>query len=537
MSVRRSQKAFGIDDFALVLSPPDGAYPSVDASSAKRRFAPTDLAAWAMLVIVAALPFFYGGTRLWTQQWLFFAVVGTFVLWAVGLGLEGRRIRSPKLLLWAVSALLVQGWCTALFMQQAPLDGFSVWHIGRLIARWSTSVTVRTPLEAMMLPTATLLTIVMISDVADRTHWKRRFVSVMILAAVGVVAVGLAQNMSHARGIYWEKSPAMPGAFFGPFFHHTAAGAFINLGWMLAVAGALYAVLAKSDDDRGPRWRALFYIGAASVLAVGHLGHVSRMPQVIGLVVGVGLLVMFRPWRASAEGRKTMFRWGLVGVAGLAVLLAISGSRLGAIMDRWEILFGGERVYRAQMPPPPVAEWQGLVRDDLHIPYDHSGYLFADRGAAYVLAWRTIQETPWLGYGPGGWTAAAAEHSADPFIRTFYLYVQFTHEDYLQTLVEWGFVGGVFWAIVVIWPQVAVWRRQFRVRDGPSAGTEGNLCRLGAAAALLAMGIQACYDFPWQIGANQFYGAVLLGICWTRSSESTSRPRKSLDRAKPPGAS
>jgi hypothetical protein len=508
----------------------------VDASSAKRRFAPTDLAAWALLFIVAVLPFFYGGTRLWTQRWLFCAVGAVFVLWIAGVILEGRKIRTPKLLLWAVVALLAQGWTAAFFLSQQPLDEFSLWHIGRLLVRWSTSVVVRTPVEAMMLPTAALLAVVMVSDLADRTHWKRRFITTMILSAVGVVIIGLMQNMSHARGIYWERSPAMPGAFFGPFFHHTAAGAFINLGWMLAVAGALHAVLKTSDDDRVARWRTFFYIGSASVLAVGHLGHISRMPQVIGLAIATGLLVMFRPWRASKETKKTMMRWGVAGGLGIAVLLFVSGSRLGAIVDRWESLFG-EPVRRVQKAPPPVVEWPKLVRDDLFIPHDHSGYVFSDRGAAYVLAWRAIQESPWLGYGAGGWTAAASAHSVDPFLRTFYLYVQFTHEDYLQTLVEWGLVGGVFWGIVVIWPQVAVWRRQFRVRGGPAVGTEGNLYRLGAAAALMAMGLQACYDFPWQIGANQFYGAVLLGICWTRSSDSGSGMRKTLDGAKSPGAS
>lgn len=387
-----------------------------------------------------------------------------------------------------------------------------------------------------MLPTAALLAVVMISDLADRTHWKRRFVMTMILSAVGVVIVGLMQNMSHARGIYWEKSPAMPGAFFGPFFHHTAAGAFINIGWMLAVAVALHAVLVPAGEGKAARWRTFFYIGSASVLAVGHLGHISRMPQVIGLAIAAGLLAMFRPWRAPVETRKAMMRWGFVAVLAVVGVLAVSGNRLGAIMSRWESLFG-ERVYRVQAPPPPMSEWPKLVRDDLFIPHDHSGYVGSDRGAAYVLAWQAIQEAPWLGYGPGGWTAAASAHSVDPFLRTFYLYVQFTHEDYLQTLVEWGFVGGVFWAVVVIWPQVTVWRRQFRVRDGPAGGTEGNLYRLGAAAALMAMGIQAVYDFPWQIGANQFYGAVLLGICWTRASDSGQRTRKTLDGEMAAGAS
>src|SRR5690606_5708311 len=157
-------------------------------------------------------------------------------------------------------------------------------------------------------------------------------------------------------------------------------------------------------------------------------------------------------WRMLGEVRGLRVATAAVVIIAAASMTLFGATRLDRIADRWEQFrqakFGAPSS-SAIAEPPPVEAWPRLVRDDLFIPSDHRTYPLGDRGAAYATALAAIKDRPWFGWGPGGWTAAAAAHSSDPFIRTFFLFLQFTHQDYLQTCVEWGLIGAAGWALLV----------------------------------------------------------------------------------------
>src|SRR5690606_19992929 len=76
-------------------------------------------------------------------------------------------------------------------------------------------------------------------DLARSPTWRSAIAWVMLLSGGAVALLGLLQNATRADGVYWDGSVRMPGAFFGTFFHHTSAGAYLNTVWPLGFALAL----------------------------------------------------------------------------------------------------------------------------------------------------------------------------------------------------------------------------------------------------------------------------------------------------------
>jgi O-antigen ligase len=347
-----------------------------------------------------------------------------------------------------------------------------------------------------------------LAHLARTPAWRTGIAWAMLLAGAAVALLGLLQNATRARGIFWNDSVQMPGAFFGTFFHHTSAGAYLNSVWPLGFALALGAIRRNTESARV---RILIYgsLVCSALILCAHSGHVSRLPQVIAIVVLVAFTFWAGLWRAFGQIRGLRF-----AVAGLTALLLIAvlgfgATRLREINARWNLLeWTGLRGGNAAAPAAPVEDWPNLMRDDLFVPSQHGEYPLGDRGAAYATAVAAIKERPWFGWGPQGWTAAAAALSNDPFIRTFYLMVQFTHSDYLQTCVEWGLIGAAGWALLIPASVVNAFRR---LGSHPSHDFVG----AAAASALVAVLVQSLIDFPLQIPAVFFNVIALSALAWS----------------------
>ena len=123
-----------------------------------------------------------------------------------------------------------------------------------------------------------------------------------------------------------------------------------------------------------------------------------------------------------------------------------------------------------------------------------------------MFGWRAalsaIADRPLTGHGPANWIGAASQHSDDPFVRTFYQFLQFTHQDPLQTAVEWGIPAALALWAVLVGSIVSVFRLQ---RRPPLA--------LAAACALAALLLQSQLDFPLQIPALALHAVVLAALC------------------------
>ena len=156
------------------------------------------------------------------------------------------------------------------------------------------------------------------------------------------------------------------------------------------------------------------------------------------------------------------------------------------------------------------------MRGDLMVPTNNRGGLLGVRQIAYGSAGTAILARPWFGHGPANWMGAASEYCDDPMVRTFFQFVQFTHQDLLQFAVEWGLVGTIgWWGLLAGGP---LWVLLFRATQRPP-----HPIRVGASIALAAVLLQAQWDFPLQMAVLTLNAAVLAGLC-SSSCEMEDQP-------------
>jgi hypothetical protein len=156
----------------------------------------------------------------------------------------------------------------------------------------------------------------------------------------------------------------------------------------------------------------------------------------------------------------------------------------------------------------PESAWPALIRDDLFIPHTSQGGWFGDRGESWRTALRSIAERPFTGHGPGNWMGAASHHTDDPFVRTFFQFLQFTHQDLLQFAVEWGVPATLGWWSLLVGALVVV------VRVPHWLSPLHRQLGIAAACGLAAVLLQAQVDFPLQMPAVALNIIVLAALCW-----------------------
>jgi O-antigen ligase len=79
------------------------------------------------------------------------------------------------------------------------------------------------------------------------------------------------------------------------------------------------------------------------------------------------------------------------------------------------------------------------------------------------------------------------------------------HNDYLQYLIEWGWVGGILWALLVgsvVWRGITAYRK----------GTADRLLTIACLAAIAGVLLHALADWPLQVASLQLDVAVYLAI-------------------------
>lgn len=481
----------------------------------------------ALTLIVALAPLAYACTRPGPLHWLSWALHGVAILWILALAIERRAPGGPRVAVAAAGLFIAYVWVRLWCFDPEPISDFTLQHFARIYNRWPESVIVRTPRTIALLSSALAAGFLVAMDLTRRTPWRRALLYTMVGAGCAVVMIGLLQNATQAPGIFWETpNRDMPSRFFGTFYHFTSAGAFINLTWPIAASMSLYAFKRHAADGQ-PLTPAAAWAGVALLLLLGHVGHVSRFPQVLAAVTLLGLLIYYRPLAYARSAGKSMGAIAVVAIVlcGVGFWVLQRSGRISDIAARWEMvnIFPTNRLAAT---PPPRAVWPQLMRDDLVVWHDHSSYFLGERGAAYTFAWECLWRQPVLGFGPGGWLSAVSQYSEDPLIATFYHFLQFTHEDYLQTLVEWGLVGGALIGLLVFGALRSGIHRIRVDAKRPIGRPEVPAQIVGALAALFAVLAQALIDFPLQIPANALYACILLAVCWS-SAPAARRPASS----------
>jgi O-antigen ligase len=456
-----------------------------------------DAPRWVLLAALVFAPWFYGGTTeegIVATTWCLTAAV---VLWIAGIAVrrwrapegEERRPLVPVLLVMACALLLILGWWMALNAKAVYDPDLAMFvRLPNIAPRLPGSVDQAVSAAWMWRGTALLGSVCMVAHACRNPVWLMRVCTVVGATGGSIALLGLLQKASRAPMIFWREVDPPVTTFFATFYYHGNAGAFISMTLPVTIGLALRAFGGKGGPFARAVWSALAVI---SVIAA--FGNTSRMGHAValGVVLVVTVVLFLRSRRVSGR-----INWITALIAGTALLLV------------------GYAVTETAGVEHSLGRWE------------HAGEIIP-LDARWVVAKAALQALPeagWFGFGPGSFhvvfpylTGATGEGRLGGFWRHL-------HQDYLQTMLEWGWIGAAAWAVLFLGGlAVAVrsWMSAKRITWRPRQRILLPLVALGLGAVAL----HGAVDFPLQVVSIELYAAVYLGICWS-SGEWEGESRK-----------
>jgi hypothetical protein len=399
------------------------------------------------------------------------------------LGNARQFARLPPILMLALMAILIEGWAMTLNSRSlfAPASGFFA-PIEQPLGGGPGSVERDLSWEAMARLTGMSGALVLAVSLGRFHRWRSRFVTTMILTGVSIVLLGCWQRWTRAGDIFWSTSRHLD-YFFATYRNVTNAGEYLNVVLPLAAVAALNAVLKCALP-----FRKAGAISALTLLIAGSFVSGSKIAPLLTGVLGVVFLAL-----QAKELRQIRVPTRLISLTSLTIIgalaLIIYGSGLGVMTDRWHRLFhdadGG------------VTLTHRLVMDRTCL-------------AAVPTAGA-------LGFGPGTFEAVFPSLPQEQALSGFWLYA---HNDYLQTWLEWGWVGTGAWSVYLFGAMAAL------VRGLSQNGwrTADRALAAGLLTALFGIALMALIDFPLQIASIQLQVAVIAGMGWSSLTWPRANP-------------
>jgi hypothetical protein len=434
-----------------------------------------DLLGWWLVVLLVFAPWAYGTTFPDTKHWLAEALCALGPLFVVSLIVRRRWPRVNWVSILLSFAVLGYGWFMTWNAKLVYDPDLFYFHPGSPPMPWlAGTVDQQTSATQMWLITGLVCAFWVAADLSAHERWRSRFWLVLSLTGVSIVVLGLAQRLTNAPGIFWRLDLDCGPSFFATYRYHANAGAYINIIFPLVAAQCIASFRSKSRELMRPFW----FLATVAVL-VSAFVNVSRAASVITLC----LFILFAAHQLFEVCRTRRLKGkGLIVV--LAVLAVVA---VGVLV--WVVGFGAS--YQRWVDPR-----YNIANDARFTAYD-------------VIKQQLIPVTGWWGLG------AATFHLVFPFFTSGYGkqimgYWEYAHEDYLQTLIEWGFCGTVLWGLFFgnnflrgFW---AFLNRQ-RIWDG-STRAFAMACLLSVASVLA----HGAIDFPMQIASLQLYTCVVLAL-------------------------
>jgi hypothetical protein len=437
-------------------------------------------ARWIFFAALVYAPWAYGATTSASINVTNWVLLAALVLWGAELLTTGRRPDLPPVLLILTAALLCVGGWMVLNAKSIYDSEFSLFVPLRNFAPPLTGSVDYANSAAWMVRGALLLgTILFVSDLSQSSRWLLRLWYVIGLVGGSISFLGLLQKATGAQMIFWRPPPPPEfgvTTFFATYFYHGNAGAFLNLVWPLSAGLVIRGFTRQSRPGMRALWTIVFVITIAGVLA-----NTSRMAQVVALVLLVVIGLHFGPGllRRLPGAQKS------VAIAGaLALVFALIALAQATHLEQ------------------PLNRWQSVSE---HIPTDA-------RWQASRVALGALPGAGLFGFGPGTFRVVFPGYNIESGLAVRGSW-RFLHEDYLQTVLEWGWLGSSLWALL-FFGGITVGILSYRRYAMRSWMPRSCVMQPVAIIALAGVAIHALVDFPFQIESIQLYVATYLGVCW-----------------------
>lgn len=402
----------------------------------------------------------WGGTRPWTGELIAWILSIASLLFVVSTAITGDWRQLDKIAVACVLLIVVPGWVGVLNLVRLPL--------------LPASFSVHLSFTAVILAGGMLGSLLICLDLASSRTWRRRFWITLCLTGAGMVVLGIVQRLTNAQAIFWSLSEYHGGFFFSVFRYHANAGAFMNLVIPMTAGLAVRSFL-KKEFTGGTFWTASLLLTVAAAFV-----NVSRAAQAVTLLlVTVMMLMLANRFRGALPGSHVAW------IVSLLILPALLVS-----------IFGASKT---------LARWnRGIPLGGI----ENGSFFDTDRGLTYrSIVFHLLPRSGFWGSGPGTFEPVFAE-----VIREDSLPVKgrwdFAHNDYLQTLSEWGVIP--FLALLTL--GCAAVTKGFRLWCSKGEGSSTALMGWGGALALSGLMLHALVDFPLQIPSIQLFSSVIAGL-------------------------
>jgi hypothetical protein len=453
-------------------------------------------AGWSIVLALIYAPLAFGSIPPSTLAGLEGILALATLFWATDALLNRTLPRLPPILLLCCGWLLVQGW-------------FMAWNAHGAYARFAGDVLpILSPLPsapgafertvavmAMLRVTALAACLCIVVDLARDPVWRTRLLWAMAWTGAGFSLFGLVQQAGFVHFVAVQMNP-YEGMFFATYNYHANAGAFLNL-----VIPAICALLFVSLSERHATRRRLLLGALLACCLAAALVNTSRGAQAITvlLLVGLGCWTGLRLTRGHGKSARLARLTLLIACMGCLVLGGVLVPHMHRVVQKWEqlpLVLTGDS---GRMQVWPIAA--AMAR--------RSGPFGQGPGAFKMLLPRSPLLTNafysrWIVRRPVPGTAISMWSQA--------------HEDYLQALIEFGWLGSLAVGTVLFGGIARAWSALRRDRADPPARSA--LLAVGILAALLAVALHSTFDFPEQVASLQLYVAVYLGIAWAIGSPS-----------------
>ncbi|WP_395751575.1 O-antigen ligase family protein [Prosthecobacter sp.] len=372
-------------------------------------------------------------------------------------------------------------WCLLTMLAMA---GYVGWRA------WMSPVEVYAREDAAVL-LACFVTYLLTVTALSQSKWRLGIVCVLLVLVAGNLTAGWV----HFKG-RWDFhlvpgfSRSFPAGRIGGFFNNpNHLAAFLSFAAFLSAGVMLFARIHIAS-------RLLLGFAILSMLA-GVVLTMSRAAM-LGLALGGGVFVLLALWIVWRT-KRSLFKWLVIA------LLLVGGAAAFALYKVNE-----DSMLTRQLATP--------LGEDMR-----------------VHIWRAAlaqhADSPWIGVGSrmfyeGGIThrdPASAAHTGDSL---------FAHNEYLQTLADYGWAGLALVVVVILAHLLNGLRflRWFAAEKFPATGMLGSnamALTLGSMAALAATLVHAVFEFHGHIPITAVLGAVSLGLLANPGIESeVYKPRR-----------
>lgn len=432
------------------------------------------------LLLLAAAPWAYGAAHPRTEELVACAMLGIFAAECLVLLVSSRRRKETRAPAppWILAGLII-GYgvflsCNARWIFLSESSRFI--PIEPLLAASPGWIDLDICTRKVGITAGALVALYFGLTLGADPRWRRIVWYVIVTSGVAVGMFGILQVVTQAPAIFWAAGKRS-SHFFGPFVYHGNAGAFLNLILPLVFTRALFVLRKRDGAVEKYMWCSLALTLFTCCMITG-----SKGAMLIGSLLCLGALLWWihRRLKRGDLATRALIINGCLGLFGICAL---------------GMAFGWERTFD---------RWSHFL--------EGTGEFAKDRRLVYETCIRIIKDQWIAGFGAGTFRHVFPHftHHLGDQIEGVWLYA---HQDYLQTIIEWGWLGASLWAGLLLGGLIegirTLWRQ---MNKGTSIHAYETLGLLLALAGIL---IHALFDYPLQVLSLLIFALTICGLLWS----------------------